>query len=244
VSDLSGVYETARRDVSELLNGLSSEELHNEVPATGGWTIRDIAAHLTGDAACLLKGDFPKEFFEAFGDEAAVVKLNEWTAGMVKDRADMAIPQLMEEWDRSAESIVKMMRGDEPWPEELPWFADRVLVTDLAVHQQDINGALGIEKDRDAPQVKIGLTGYIATMDFRLQSAGKPAVRLTSGDKEWTAGGDDPVATVSASRFELFRAMSGRRNPDQIRAYDWEGDAEPFIPYFYPYGVRAEPLVE
>jgi uncharacterized protein (TIGR03083 family) len=244
VSDLSAVYETARRDVSDLLKGLSSEELHREVPATSGWTIRDIAAHLAGDASCLLKADFPKEFFESFGDEAAVVKLNEWTARMVRDRADKDIPELMEEWDRSAETIVKMMRGEEPWPEELPWFADRVLVTDLAVHQQDINSALGIEKDRDAPQVKIGLTGYIATMDFRLQSANKPAVRLTTGDKEWTAGGDDPVATVTASRYELFRAMSGRRSPDQIRAYDWGGDPEPFIPYFYPYGVRAEALVE
>jgi hypothetical protein len=38
--------------------------------------------------------------------------------------------------------------------------------------------------------------------------------------------------------------MSGRRSPEQIAAYDWDGDAEPYIPYFYPYGARTEALVE
>jgi hypothetical protein len=38
--------------------------------------------------------------------------------------------------------------------------------------------------------------------------------------------------------------MSGRRSPDQIRAYDWNGDPEPFVDLFYIYGVRKEPLVE
>jgi hypothetical protein len=38
--------------------------------------------------------------------------------------------------------------------------------------------------------------------------------------------------------------MSGRRSPEQVAAYEWDGDAEPYIPYFYPYGIRSDALVE
>jgi hypothetical protein len=126
----------------------------------------------------------------------------------------------------------------------MPWFSDRVILTDLAVHQQDIFGTLGIKKERESAQVKIGLAGYIGTMDFRLKDAGSPAMRFAAGEKSWVAGDGEPAATVRSNRFELFRAMSGRRNPGQIRSYDWTGDPEPFIPFFYPYGVRADALVE
>jgi uncharacterized protein (TIGR03083 family) len=242
--DLAPIYDATRKDVVKLLKGLSGEELDMPVPATEGWTIRNIATHLAADAACAIAGDFPAVFFESFGEEDAVVRLNEWTSGQLKDREGLSLDEILERWDESATRVTEMMRGEASWPEDMPWFADRVLLTDLAVHQQDIFGALGIEKERDSAQVKIGLSGYIATMGFRLQSAGGPALKLIAGDKEWMAGGDDPDATVSATRYEFFRAMSGRRSPDQIRAYDWTGDPEPFIPYFYPYGVRKEALVE
>jgi hypothetical protein len=49
---------------------------------------------------------------------------------------------------------------------------------------------------------------------------------------------------VSADPFELARAVNGRRSPEQIRAFDWEGDPEPFMHLFYPYGPRSEALVE
>jgi hypothetical protein len=52
------------------------------------------------------------------------------------------------------------------------------------------------------------------------------------------------VATLSGEPWELARAVSGRRSPDQIRAYEWEGDPEPFIKLFYPYGLRTDSLVE
>lgn len=64
------------------------------------------------------------------------------------------------------------------------------------------------------------------------------------GEKSDVAGDGEPGATVKTNRFEFFRAMSGRRSPDQIRAYEWDGDPEPYIPFFYPYGIREEALVE
>jgi hypothetical protein len=77
-----------------------------------------------------------------------------------------------------------------------------------------------------------------------LSPADIPPLRFDVGDKSYTAGEGEAAATVHASRFELFRAMSGRRSPEQIRAYRWEGDADPYIPYFYPYGARGDALHE
>ena len=137
-----------------------------------------------------------------------------------------------------------MMRGDKEWPDGSFIFTDRVILTDAAVHQQDIFGALGIERARDGVPIRKGVSGYVVAMGWRLAAAGLPSLRIEAEDKTYTTGDGEPGARVKASRFELFRAMSGRRSPEQIAAYAWDGEAEPYIPYFYPYGIRQEPLVE
>ena len=244
MAEIVDIYEQVRQDVSELVAGLEPDRLERPVPATPGWTIRDVVSHLTADATYLISGNFPRQFFDSFGDEAAVVVLNDWTAGQVAERRDRSLEEILQEWKASAIDLTAMMRGEKPWPEGIVPFADRVILTDAAVHQQDIFGALGIERARDEAPIKIGLSGYIATMGWRLAPAGIPPLRFDLGEKSYTAGDTEPGATVRATRFELFRAMSGRRNPDQIRAYDWDGDPEPYIPYFYPYGMRQDALVE
>lgn len=244
MTDVVEIYEQLRQDISELVAGLEPQQLELPVPATSGWTIRDVVAHLAADATYLINGDFPREFFEAFGDEAAVITLNAWTARQTEERKDRSLEELLQEWKSSATEVAAMMRGERPWPDGILPFADRVLVTDAAVHQQDIFGALGLEQAREAVPIKIALSGYIATMGWRLASAGIPPLRFDLGEKSYTAGEGKPAATVRATRWELFRAMSGRRSPEQIAAYDWDGDAEPYIPYFYPYGMRRDSLEE
>jgi uncharacterized protein (TIGR03083 family) len=244
MADVDELYEQLRKDISELVAGLDRPPLETPVPATPGWSIRDVVAHLAADASYVISGDFPMEFFEAFGDESAVVVLNDWTGRQLDERKDRSLEELLAEWEASSAELRAMMRGEKPWAEGILGFADLVLLTDAAVHQQDIFGALGIERGREAPPVKIGLSGYIATMGWRLAPAGIAPLRLDVGDKSYTAGEGEPGATVRASRFEFFRAMSGRRSPEQIAAFEWNGDPEPYIPYFYPYGIRKEALVE
>jgi uncharacterized protein (TIGR03083 family) len=244
MGDLADVYEETRGELCKLVAGLPEGELTRPVPATPGWGIRDLISHLAGDASCVKVGDFPREFFQAFGDDAAVVGLNEWTAGHIAHRAEWSISEILDEWGESAATLVDMMRGDAPWPSDVPPFADRVLITDLGVHQHDIYGALGIDRDREGPPVRIGLAGYVTILDMRLSSDGVPSLHIEAGEKSWVVGGEDAATALRCGRFELFRALSGRRSPDQLRAYDWDGDPEPFIGYFYPYGVRTEALVE
>jgi uncharacterized protein (TIGR03083 family) len=244
MAEVADLYEQLRDEISQLVAGLGPGELDRPAPATPGWTIRDIVAHLTGDASCTIGGDFPREFFESFGEAPAVALVNDWTARQLQERRDRPLEDLLQEWKSSSTDLAAMMREEKPWPEGTMPFADRVLLTDITVHQQDIFGALGIERARDALSIKLGLSSYVVGMGWRLAAAGIPPLSFDVGDKSYVAGDGDPAATVRASRFELFRAMSGRRNPDQIRAYQWDGDAEPYIRYFYPYGIRDEALVE
>lgn len=246
MAELADIYDGVRQSISTLAMDLSDKDLARTVPATPDWTIRDVVSHLTGDTICVIAGDFPAAFFNAIGEPEAIRVLNQWTAEHVASRKEQTLPETIAEWEDGSKQMTSMMRGDTPWPDNVPGdFAGRVMLTDVTVHQQDIYGALEIERDRDDVPIKMGAGGYIATMDLRLKSQGGPALRVEVPEKTWTAGGDEPVATVRVpSRWELFRAMSGRRNPDQIRAYDWDGDPEPFVEYFYIYGVRADALEE
>jgi uncharacterized protein (TIGR03083 family) len=243
MGDLADVYESTRRSILDVISE-HPDDLEREVPATPGWRVRDVVAHLVGDVECITRGDFPMTFFNSFGDRDALVELNEWTGGQVEARAGRPFEDVVEEWDKVAENLEATMRGERDWAQGVPPFADRVLITDLGVHQQDIFGAFGIESDREGAPIKIGVAGYIAIMDLRLRNDDGGTLTFEAPGKSWTAGQGEPQATVRASRFELFRALSGRRNVDQLLAFDWDGDPQPFISYFYPYGVREDALVE
>lgn len=243
MGDLGDVYTQLRNDISSFVSELSEDDLARSVPATPAWTIKDVVTHLAADASCVTVGDFPREFFAAFGEPEGVAKLNEWTARQISERKGRSLSEILEEWEGSAKTLVSMMRRETAWPEDV-LFADRAMLTDAGVHQQDIFGALGIKRGRDAAPIRIAIGGYIAMMGWRLDPAGVPALVFDAGDKVRTAGSTEPGATVRASRFEFFRALSGRRNPDQIQAWDWDGDPEPYIPFFYPYGIREDALVE
>lgn len=244
MADLGATYDDTRRKISEYVRALDERDLERRLPAAPEWTVRDVIAHLAGDVACILAGDFPQEFFAAFGEPDGVASLNRWTHSQVESRRSRSLDDVLDEWETESKVIVEMMDGSRPWPEGIPPFGSIILLTDVTVHQQDIYGAFGEERDRDAPAIRIANAGYIVGMGWRLAPAGIPPLRVVSGDSERTTGEGEPAATVRASRFEMFRALSGRRNPDQIAAYDWDGDPTPYLPYFYPYGVRREALVE
>ncbi|HJR45056.1 MAG TPA: maleylpyruvate isomerase family mycothiol-dependent enzyme [Actinomycetota bacterium] len=244
MANTAALYDETRRTISDLVRALPEDRLHGSVPATPEWSIRDIVCHLAGDVASVLEGDFPREFFQSFGDADTVVTLNKWTGRHIEDRREHSLEEVLSEWEDNSKRVTPMMSADIEWPEGVPVFTDRVLLTDVTVHLHDIYGALGRKDDRDAPGIRIANAGYITTIGWRLGGTGLPPVLFVSGDSERVAGEGEPAATVRADRFEMFRALSGRRNPNQIRAFDWEGDPEPYITYFYPYGIREEALEE
>ncbi|HYP24953.1 MAG TPA: maleylpyruvate isomerase family mycothiol-dependent enzyme [Actinomycetota bacterium] len=242
--DIAEVYTAARKEFADFVAGLSDDELARDVPATPGWSVHDVVAHISGVVRCVAAGDFPAEFFADIGAQPGIVVLNEWTAGQVEAGRPRPLNELLDEWADATEAIMPMLRGDEPWPGDVVPFAAYILTCDLGVHQHDVYGALGIVRDRDSTPVKIGFSVYTGGLGVRARTYGKPALRIVTETKDVTAGDGEPAATVRGSRFELFRALSGRRSLDQLRSYDWEGDPEPFLELFYPYGIREDALVE
>jgi uncharacterized protein (TIGR03083 family) len=244
MSDRAAMYEQLRKEISEFVSGLDPAELDKPVPATPGWKVKDVIRHLAADATCVVSGDFPAEFFSALGDESAIGVLNNWTGRQVEERDGRSLQELLDEWTVSGDKLIAMMRDEEPWPEGMLFFADRILVTDTAVHQQDIFGALGVKRNRDGPHINFAIRTYSAGVSLRLATTDLSPLCIDFGEDSYTHGDGEPGATVRATPFELFRALSGRRNPEQIAAFEWEGDANAYIPYFYPYGMRRDALVE
>ena len=67
MADFSGVYDETARRLSEFVSSLTEADQHRPVPATPGWTVHDVVAHLTGDLAAVQADDFPSSFFTALG---------------------------------------------------------------------------------------------------------------------------------------------------------------------------------
>lgn len=209
------IYADTRRRVVALAVGLDDDRTGLPVPACPGWTVRDVVAHLAGVAA------------DVAADRLDGAPRAEWTARQVDERAGRSIAELVAEWDTHApaiEAVVAEHTGMVP------------LVVDIATHEQDIRGALGEPPVLDSVGFDYGLQGYVLGLDHRLKKKGLPALGLVAGDEEWTVGEGEPAATVATTPLDLFRALSGRRSAEQIRAYRWDGDPEPFIPAFAAFG--------
>lgn len=65
-----------------------------------------------------------------------------------------------------------------------------------------------------------------------------------SPEQRWLLGTGSEVATLKASRYELFRALGGRRSEHQLRAMDWIGDVDAVIGVLSRYPLPTSDLVE
>ena len=64
------------------------------------------------------------------------------------------------------------------------------------------------------------------------------------GEESWTVGTGTPVAALRADRFELFRALGGRRTEAEIGALSWRGAAAAIIPRLSRYSLPSASLGE
>jgi hypothetical protein len=67
---------------------------------------------------------------------------------------------------------------------------------------------------------------------------------VIDGDEQ-VSGTGEVVARVEAPRFELFRAVAGRRAAEEIALYKWDPDPDPTLLLAADiFSLRAEPLGE
>lgn len=230
--DRGQLYASVRKRITDLVMR-HAERAEEVVPACPEWRVKDVIAHLAGSSV-----DWSAGRLEGFGTAA-------WTAAQVEARRGVPLRQLLDEWEGAAPAFERVL--SDPAAVGAPQVVAVMGVTDIATHEQDLRGALAEPGARDSDALLEGLRSFVAGVRVRHAPTSLPPLRLVAEDmRDWMVGKGEPAATVTASTFELFRALGGRRSQDQVRALAWEGDPEPYLPIFIPelYEWPTRPLTE
>jgi uncharacterized protein (TIGR03083 family) len=242
--DFAAAYEETRESLVALVVGLPPDRLATRVPGSPAWTVQDVVAHLTGIAGDVAAGTVPPDLriADSLWDAEQATVRDAMTAAQVSTRRGLDLRAVLDEWDATVTDLLPALRGERGLLGGA--FVQPILVTDLSTHAQDVRGAVGLPGDRRSMGVGVALGAFTVALAIKLRRASLPALELRYDGKVRLAGDGEPGARVSADRFELVRALSGRRSRDQIRAFAWDGDPEPYLPLIPAYGERLEPIVE
>jgi hypothetical protein len=224
MTDYAEIYGALRGRVSELVRDADDEQLEQMAPAAPEWRVRDLVAHLSGITADINAGNL-----EGVATDA-------WTARQVDARRDWTMVRLLDEWDTEGRKVEAVMPS-------LPDVAMGQMLFDAATHEHDIRGALERPGARDSDAMALafdwsqqGLTAAADTADVTL--------RLETDVAATTLGAGTRRIGVRVDWFELFRALTGRRSLDQMRAFGWDGEEMPELLVFGIFTPRPTPLVE
>lgn len=221
------LWTSAQQRVLDLLDGADEAVAATAVPATPGWSVRDVVSHVVGVAADVVAGTADPAISEG------------WTQGHVDQRAGASLAEVLDEWRALTPRVLALM-PDAPVPTATS------LVVDLTTHEQDLRGALQAPGARTDPALDLGVRAFGGALAAKVTEHDLVPVRLVGDRVEVLAPeGSHPVVTGQASTYELHRALSGRRSAAQVRSLDWTGDPEPYLAVFSRFGdLRQDDLVE
>ena len=207
-----------RQRVRDLVATVGPDELARSVPAAPGRTVRDIVDQLVTAGQDALAGDVhPTHVTRSRG-------------------AGGTDAELLAAWDRQAEEVAALVRNQPR--------AARLLI-DLVAHEHDLRDVLGRPGGRDDDAVALAVELLGQDFGRRVQAAGVPALRMTCEQWGHETGPPPYYAIIVADRFELFRALTGRRSANEVRRWMWSADPEPYLPYLAVDGaLRATDLNE
>jgi uncharacterized protein (TIGR03083 family) len=216
---LSRLYRGSRERLVALVTAPGVRD-DTPVPATPGWTLHDVVAHLAGVAQAVVDGTVPP------GPATP-----EWTAGHVDRGRTVATAALVARWAEHAVAVETLLDAVPVWP----------LVLDVGSHEQDVRAALGRPGERDGELVVIGAKVLLRGIDV-------PApLTVTTEHHEVRVGPANGTAEPTRLRttsFEVFRWRLGRRSPAQLAAMDWSADPAPLLPHLCIFGPAAADVVE
>lgn len=211
-------YREAQGRILSLVNNQNADL---PVPATPGWTVKDLIAHLAGALADTRAGN----------TEGAPGP--EWTARHVESRRHRSLGDIAAEWH--------LIANTSPYPFQQHGAR---LVADVVSHEFDIKGALGNREGRGHPVVRSATLVFLSGVDWQLRESGVPALRILVEDKALDVGEGEPQGTVEMGWWETMRVASGRRSRDQVRALAWTGDPETWLDHLFVFGPRETDLIE
>ena len=217
--DYTAVYGDTRERILKLVADLPADAWARAIPGCPDWTVRDMLAHNVGVAADSVAGRLEG----APGDE--------WTRAHIATRAGHSVDELVAEWADVLPAFFLAVG-----PDGLMERMARTFATDLVTHEYDLRGALGEVGVADEESFAMALKGFAILFSQRVAQAGLPALRLTDGDWSFVGRDDEPEATLTAPRYEIFRGLSGRRSRGQVAAFDWSTDPAPYLDLFNNFG--------
>ncbi|HWB65590.1 MAG TPA: maleylpyruvate isomerase family mycothiol-dependent enzyme [Mycobacteriales bacterium] len=209
-------YVAGRSRLLDLAANLSEQQLSTPVPATPGWDVHDVVAHVAGLPADVLTG------------RLSGLPSGEFTARQVEQRRGAAVADLAAEWAAGVDRIADGLRSGLLPPN---------LAVDVITHEQDIRGALQLPRLADPAAIRFCVDKYARNCRHSIGAAGLPAVRLESSDSDFRLDADGATVTLRAPEFELFRALSGRRGERQVCALDWSADPAPYLAHINVFGA-------
>ena len=195
------------------------DEMERVAPATPEWRARDLLAHVGG--VC---DDVVNQNLEGLASDA-------WTAAQVDKRRGWAVEDILGDWERNADALDALI-------DQTPPGTFGQLLFDTWTHEQDLRGGLSMPGGRDSDAAATSFDWAMLRFNERDTGAQRPALAITTEAGTQTVGLGDPVVELSVSRYELLRAMTGRRSVAQLRGYEWRGEADPerlvLAPFFNP----------
>lgn len=189
VEEARPATEVERRGIADLLAGLNETEWSTP-SLCPGWTVRDVAAHLTLTTRMTMVG-------AVFGLLRSRGDLHRLIANSARQHSRETTPQDLVAQLREHATSAHRPPGTKVWDP----------LVDLLVHGQDITRPLGRERAMPLDSAVGGLThvwsvpGYGTPKRFA-------GLRFVAADADWSGGeGDDVVGPVS----ELLLLSTGRR---------------------------------
>lgn len=220
------LYLDSQRRVADLVVPLSADELGRPTPACPSWSVRDVLAHLAGEATFFTgQSDDPAE-------NAAEPGSAEWTGAQVLARRERSVAELLAEWELRAPVVAEIPLTSGSW---FP------ILHDALSHEADIRGAIGAP--RVSPDVLAAAWPLLAAaVTRRLGPLG--TVHLDLDEQPIRIGDGKPDLVVETSQYDFWRGYFGRRSRRQLASWVRVGDAEEFarrLPVFTP---REDDMVE
>ncbi len=197
-------YRELRERLRDAVTPVDAAAFAEVAPATPKWTAHDVLAHLVGVPEDVVNGRM-----DGLASDA-------WTQAQVDRRAAASVDELFTEWDTNAPQFEALLAGG---PAEITGQA----LFDAGTHEHDLLNALGLTGQRDTGVIK---EGWQWIVDARTRG-GAPAICFVTEAGEQISGTGEIVARVEAPRFELFRAVSGRRTTAEIAGYGWDRGPQP-----------------